>query len=73
MALTTLDDVSSCDNHSTWAYIRSFTNNLDELLTGISVLVDLANITRCHLLVQGNVNSQVNTAEPGGAKIVSLQ
>lgn len=45
---------------------RSFADNLDELLAGVSVLVDLANITRCHLLVQGNVDSQVNTTEPGG-------
>lgn len=67
MALTTLYDVSSCDNHRAWSYIRSFTDNLDELLAGVSVLVDLANITRCHLLVQGNVDSQVNTAEPRGA------
>lgn len=47
---------------------RRLANDLDELLAGVSVLVDLSNITRGHGLVQRSIDSQVNTAEPRGTR-----
>lgn len=51
---------------------RRLANDLDELFTSISVLVDLKDIARSHRLVQGDVDGQVNAAEPGGARILSV-
>lgn len=53
-------------------YERRLTDDLYELFTSISVLVDLKDIARSHRLVQGDVNGQVNAAEPGGAKLLSV-
>lgn len=53
-------------------HIRGFANNLDQLLASISLLVDLNNLPRSHLLVQWDADSQVNTAEPGGARPLSV-
>lgn len=47
-------------------------DDLYELFTSISVLVDLKNIARSHRLVQGDVNGQVNAAEPRGAGLLSV-
>lgn len=44
----------------------SLTNNLDELLASITVLVDLTDIARGHGLVERDVESEVDTAEPRG-------
>ena len=51
---------------------RGFTDNLYELFAGISVLVDLTDISRRQRLVQGDIDGQVNAAEPGGAKLLSV-
>lgn len=51
-------------------YKRRLANDLNELLTSVSVLVDLKNVSRSHRLVQGDVNGQVNAAEPRGARIL---
>ena len=51
---------------------RGFTNNLYKLFTSISVLIDLTDISRSQRLVQGDIEGQVNAAEPGGAKLLSV-
>lgn len=51
---------------------RGFTNDLDKLLASISVLVDLANVSRAHRFVQGNIQGQVDTTEPGSARLSSV-
>ena len=51
----------------------SFTNNLDELLASIALLVDLTDVPRGHGLVERNVEGEVNTTEPRGTEyLVSL-
>lgn len=52
--------------------VGGFTNDLDKLLAGVSVLVNLANLSRSHLLRQGDVDGQLDTAEPGSAVIGSV-
>lgn len=42
----------------------SLANDLDELLTGIAVLVELTDVTGSHALVKGDGDGLVNTAEP---------
>lgn len=42
----------------------SLTNDLDELLTGVAVLVDVADVAGGHLLVQGNADGVGDTLEP---------
>lgn len=39
----------------------SLASDLDELLTSVAVLVDVANITRGHLLVQGDADGVLET------------
>ncbi|GKT96419.1 LOW QUALITY PROTEIN: putative amino acid decarboxylase [Colletotrichum tofieldiae] len=45
---------------------RRLADNLDELLAGVAVLVDLADVTRGDGLVQWNVDGGLDAAEPGG-------
>lgn len=52
--------------------VGSFANDLDKLLAGVSILVDLANVSRSHLLGQRDVDGQLDTAEPGSAVIGSV-
>lgn len=42
----------------------SFTGDLDELLAGIAFLVEVADIARGHLLLQGNADAVGDTLEP---------
>lgn len=35
---------------------RRLTNNLDELLAGVTLLVDVADVTRGHLLLEGHAD-----------------
>lgn len=51
---------------------RRFANDLNELFASVSVLVDLKDVSRSHRFVQGDVNGQVDAAEPGGARILSV-
>jgi len=43
---------------------RRLPSNLDELLPGVSILVQVPNFPRGHLLGQGNADSVVNPLEP---------
>lgn len=45
---------------------RRLTDDLDQLLTGVAVLVDLANVARRHGLVERDRDGVVNAAEPDG-------
>jgi hypothetical protein len=49
----------------------SLADDLDELLSGVAVLVDLTDIARGHGLVERDVNGEVNAAEPRGTVCVS--
>lgn len=49
-----------------------FTDDLYKLFASISVLIDLTDISRSHRLVQRDMDGQVNTAEPGGARLLSV-
>lgn len=43
---------------------RGLTDDLDQLLAGVPVLVDLADVARGHGLVEGDVDGQVDATEP---------
>src|SRR5271156_4815861 len=45
---------------------RSLSDNLQQSFSGVSLLVQRTNITRCHLLLQGNVDGMVDALEPHG-------
>lgn len=51
---------------------RGFANDLDKLFASISVLVDLADVSRTHCFVKRNIKGQVNATEPGGARLLSV-
>lgn len=61
-----LDSVLVLDRLHKWG----FADNLHKLFAGISVLIDLTDISRSHRLVQGDVDGQVNAAEPGSATLM---
>lgn len=47
-----------------------FTNDLHKPFASISVLIDLTDVSRSHRLVQGDINGQVDAAEPRGARLL---
>ncbi len=44
-----------------------FADDLYQLFASVSVLIDLADIPRSQRLIQGDIDGQVNAAEPGCA------
>lgn len=51
-------------------HLWGFADNLNKLFAGISILIDLTDISRSHRLVQRDIDGQVNATEPGGARLL---